>query len=238
MALIAAALPAVAVAFLQSIFLGPELQEEYVPSALQTACTFCFSVATNNNKYSNSTLVHLSYRKRYWGQFQRLRQHYQETPFNNHSYQVLLHGFRVLCGGTHRKTTWLLGPNYRIHVTRIISPHRSILCRITYVPLYFDHIRMDTYERFDLLLRDAITMQILLLFEVRISECTTPSQIGRVLDETTNNYRPEMQSPLGANMGKDNHSQLDLLRQKWPPARVLAWYVPCRLVICNGWVWG
>lgn len=40
MALIAAALPAVAVAFLQSIFLGPELQEEYVPSALQTACTF------------------------------------------------------------------------------------------------------------------------------------------------------------------------------------------------------
>ncbi|EWY96602.1 hypothetical protein FOYG_05251 [Fusarium oxysporum NRRL 32931] len=65
-------------------------------------------------------------------------------------------------------------------------------------------------------------MQILLLFEVRISECTTLSQIGRVLDETTNNYRPEMQSPLGANMGKDNHSQLDLLRQKWPPARVLA----------------
>jgi hypothetical protein len=142
------------------------------------------------------------------------------------------------CGGTHRQTTWLLGPHYRIHVTRIISPHRSILRRITYVLctlIIFEWIPMNAST---LLLRDGIAMQILLLFEVWISYCTIPSQIGRVLDETTNNYRPEMQSALGVNMGKDNHSQLDLLRQEWPPARVLAWYVPCRLVICNGQVWG
>lgn len=118
------------------------------------------------------------------------------------------------------------------------SAHRSILCRIAYVPLYFDHIRMDTYERFDFVVAwwsyhaDPSAFQGL---NIRIYK---PSQVGRVLDETTKKYRPEMQSSLSANMGKNNLSQLDLLRQKWPPARALAWYVPCRLVICNGWVWG
>jgi hypothetical protein len=88
-------------------------------------------------------------------------------------------------------------------------------------------------------LRDGLTMPILLLFEVWTSESTNRHKLLVCsLHESTSNYRPEMQSPLGANTGKDNLSQLDLLRQDWPPARVLAWYVPCRLVICNGWVWG